>query len=60
MVEAGDHLKLTTVAVHSLLGALVLSAAQSVERNNWKHEALLLAVVPVVACAGARWWVARK
>ena len=60
MVEADDRLKLTTVAVHSLLGALVLSAAQSVERNNWKHEALLLAIAPIVAWAGARWWVGKR
>ena len=40
-------LPLTLVAANSLMGGLVLSSTEAVGRNDWGHEALLLAVVPI-------------
>ena len=55
---AGQHL--VTVATHSLIGGLVLSALEAVGWIRFGHEALLLAIVPIVAWAALRWRIERK
>lgn len=60
MIRWFAGLPLTEVAAHSLLAGLVLSAMETEGRIGWGHEALLVANVPIVAWAAARWWIDRK
>lgn len=39
---------LTLVAAHSLMAGLVLSATEAAGWNDWGHQGLLLAIVPIV------------
>ncbi len=50
---------LTIVATNSLLGGLVLSATEAAGWNDWGHEGLLLAVVPIVGWAVLQRWAKR-
>jgi hypothetical protein len=49
-------LPLTIVATHSLMAWLVLSSTEAAGWNSGGHEALLLAVVPIVAWAIVQRW----
>ena len=60
MIRWFAGVSLTEVAAHSLLTGLVLSALETAGRIGWGHEALLVANVPIVAWAAARWWTDRK
>ena len=53
-------LPLTVVAPHALFAGLVLSAMEAAGWISWGHEALLLAVVPILGWAAANWWVGWK
>jgi hypothetical protein len=60
MIRWFAGLPLTEVAAHSLLAGLVLSALEVAGRIGWGHEALLVANVPIMAWAVARWWIDRQ
>ncbi len=49
------ELPLTMVATSSLLVGLVLSSTEAAGLNEWGHEGLLAAVVPIVV-----WWALQR
>ncbi len=53
-------LPITIVATSSPLAGLVLSSTEAAGRNEWGHEGLLLAVVPIVDWALAGRWAHRN
>jgi hypothetical protein len=50
-------LPLLLVAAYSLLLGLVLSATEAAGWNDGGHYGLLLAVVPIIGWAAARWLI---
>jgi hypothetical protein len=52
-----SDLQVASVATQSLTAGMLLSAMESSGRIDWGHETLLLANVPIIAWAVARWWV---
>lgn len=48
------------VAAHSLMVGPVLRSAEAAGWNDWSHDGLLFAAVPVVAWTLSRWWAARS
>ncbi len=57
MIHWFASLPLSMVATHPRLAGLVLSAAEAAGWNDWGHDALLLALFPIVAWLIARWFV---
>ena len=49
------RLPLTMVATHSLLAGLVLSSTEAAGLNDWGHEGLLLAMIPIVGWLILQW-----
>ena len=41
-------LPLTIIATHSLLAVLVLSSTEAAGWNDWGHEGLLFAILPIL------------
>lgn len=60
MIRWLAKLPLTEVATRSLLAGLLLSAMETEGQIAWGHEALLLANVPILGWAVARWWIDQK
>jgi hypothetical protein len=56
MIHKFAHVPLIVVAGRSLIAGMVCSALETAGSIGWGHEALLLAVVPIVGWAGAHWW----
>jgi len=42
------------------MAGLAFSTMEAVGWISWGHEALLLAIVPILGWAAAHWWVERK
>ena len=60
MIRWYAGLSLTIVASNCLMAGSVFSAMEAADLIRWGHDALLLAIVPIVGWATARWWIDRK
>ena len=60
MMEWLAGLPVSTVAINAMLPGLVLCTCETAGWSEKGREELLLAIVPIVAWAVARWWVDRQ